>query len=337
MKIGLFTDAFNTKGHSFEENYNKTGQNSGNLVFLRSIKKLFDPVILNPYYGYHNKSEEYSDIDAFITTDLIWIRPNTEMSDVECIFNHIGNRPLIPISVGLQADATTYDFEMHPKTVKLLQAISERCTIGVRGYYAAYILNKNKIKNIAVIGCPSVFYLSEYHFKTPDSKKSIQAISSFRTAFYPDFHKWCSKEELDFLTFCSSYNMGFVEQTGMNQISSTERFGAWINNQRKMFFDTSEWDAYVRNYDFHIGMRFHGGIIAMQNGLRSLFLTKDSRTNELTDFFCLPKMSIQEFDSSKSLEYYYEKADYSEFNKRFSYLKENFYAFARSNGLISKI
>ena len=333
MKIGIFSDAFETKNESYDVKYERVGRNSGNLVFLRSIRKLFDPTFINPYYGYHDVKEKYEDVDAFITTDLIWIRPNTRMENVECIFKHVGDRPLIPISVGLQADTTSTDFEMHPETAKLLQEMSERCTIGVRGYYAAYILNKNHVKNIAVIGCPSLFYKSNYDFKAPADYNNIKAISSYRTAFYPDFHRWSSPKELEYLSYCTSYNMGFVEQTGMNEMDDNAKFGAWINRNRTIFFDVDEWDTYLQNYDFHIGMRFHGGIISMQNGLRSLFLTSDSRTTELTDFFCLPKMPVSEFDASKPIEYYYEKADYSQFNKRFEYLKDNFRAFSEVNGM----
>ena len=94
-----------------------------------------------------------------------------------------------------------------------------------------------------------------------------------------------------------------------------------------------EWDNYMQGFDFHMGMRFHGGIISLHNGVPSLFLTSDSRTTELTEFFSLPKMSIGEFDPAKPLEYYYEKADYSDFNKRLPYLRDNFKAFSEVNGL----
>ena len=123
----------------------------------------------------------------------------------------------------------------------------------------------------------------------------------------------------------------------MCEISMDAPFGEWINSKRRMFFDTDEWSDYVREFDFHLGMRFHGGIIAMQNGLRSLLISSDSRTNELADFLCIPKLSISEFDASKPIEYYYEKADFSDFQKRFPYLKENFKSFAKTNGLTVKV
>ena len=333
MKVGIFSDAFNTAGKALDIKYEKVGRNSGNLVFLRSIAKLFDPIFINPAHVYAKDEEKYSDIDAFISTDLIWIRPNTKAENVERIFKNIGNRPLIPISVGLQADSVSSGFVMHKDTAKLLQGISERCTVGVRGYYAASVLNKYGIKNIAVIGCPSVFYKESYQFKEPSSHPAVKAVSSFRTAFYPEFERWCSEKELEYLLYCQSYDMGLVEQTGFYEISPESELEKWINERRKMFFDIKEWDNYLRGYDFHIGMRFHGGVISMQNGLRSLFLTLDSRTTELTDFFCLPKLPIGKFDSTKPLKYYYDLADYSEFEKRFPYLKDNLRAFSAVNGL----
>lgn len=337
MKLGIFCEAFDTANQPFEVQYARVGANSGNLVFLRSLRKIFDLTLVNPYYGYKNISEKYSDIDAFITTDLIWIRPETRLENVECLFSHIGDRPFIPISVGLQADTRSTEFKMHPKTVKLLSAISERCMIGVRGYYAAYVLNRYGIKNLAVIGCPSVFYNHEYRFREPEDSSCIKTVSSFKTAFYKDFQKWCSPKENEYLMYCMKYGMGFVEQTGMCEINRDAPFGEWINNKRKMFFDTDEWSDYIKTFDFHLGMRFHGGIIAMQNGLRSLLISSDSRTNELADFLCIPKLSISEFDASKPIEYYYEKADFSDFQKRFPYLKENFKAFAKTNGLTVKV
>lgn len=55
----------------------------------------------------------------------------------------------------------------------------------------------------------------------------------------------------------------------------------------------------MQNYDFSMGMRFHGNIIAMQNGLRALFVVSDSRTRELTEYFGLPVLEAKEFDEQK--------------------------------------
>ena len=67
--------------------------------------------------------------------------------------------------MGLQNGKADPNFVLHPNTLKLLKEIEERCVIGVRGYYTAEILNKYGIKNLQVIGCPSMFYGLDYNFK----------------------------------------------------------------------------------------------------------------------------------------------------------------------------
>ncbi len=333
MKTAIFSNALNVENQSDDIKLDMVGYNTGNTVFLRSLKKLFNPDFVDPMYAYKDIKEKYSDYDAFITTDLIWICPNTRLEHVECIFKHIGDKPLIPISVGLQAKSRDEKFEMHPETVKLLQAISERCIIGVRGYYTASVLNSYGIKNIAVVGCPSIYYKDSYEFNKPSDMDNIKTISSYKISFYENFHIHTPQKEKEYLEYCKEKNMFFVEQTAMKELEESNPFAEWSRDKRVIFYTPNDWDSFVQTQDFHLGMRFHGGIIAMQNGLRSLFLVSDSRTSELTDFLSLPKISIADFDKNLPIKAYYEMADYTEFNKKFGMLKDNFNAFAKANGL----
>ena len=100
-----------------------------------------------------------------------------------------------------------------------------------------------------------------------------------------------------------------------------------------MFFDTQEWDNYLRDFEFSMGMRFHGNVIALQNNMRALTVTSDSRTKELTEFFSLPSISLEEFDENKPLSYYYHKADPTEFLKNYPSRKANFIEFSLKNNL----
>ena len=68
-------------------------------------------------------------------------------------------------------------------------------------------------------------------------------------------------------------------------------------------------------------------------GVPALFVVFDSRTRELTDFFSLPTIDAADFDPQKPLQYYYELADYSRFNRRYPILLENFIDFCLENGL----
>lgn len=85
-----------------------------------------------------------------------------------------------------------------------------------------------------------------------------------------------------------------------------------------------------------MGERFHGNIVQVQNGVPALFLTVDSRTSELTEFFDLPHIPINSFDANKPIEYYFEQADYSQFNKNYKAKRKIFLDFLKKNNLVEQ-
>src|SRR3546814_12035702 len=65
--------------------------------------------------------------------------------------------PIVPIGVGAQA-ATYRRIQLPAGTKRFLAAVADRChSVGVRGHYSAEVLHDAGIKNVSVIGCPSVF------------------------------------------------------------------------------------------------------------------------------------------------------------------------------------
>ena len=88
---------------------------------------------------------------------LIWLTPNQTYPHVWTMLKRIGDKPLVPISVGVQSMARNVDITLHPDTVKLLRTMAERAVLGVRGEYTAAVLEKNGIVNFRIIGCPSLY------------------------------------------------------------------------------------------------------------------------------------------------------------------------------------
>ena len=328
MKIGLFSEAFDLKEQPFDIKLLRIGNNSGNLAFFRALKKLFNPLFINPNVTEESFEERYASVDKFITTELIWIGQNSVFESLRRKLDLIKDKPLIPISVGLQNGECSLDFKMHHDTVKLIQEISERCTVGVRGEYTAGVLEKYGIKNVSVIGCPSVFYKNKYSFKKPKDFDNIKTCANFITLY-----KELSEKENSVLSYFRDMGTGFAEQTALYDISNHKEYDEWLTCEKRFFFDIYDWDKYLSDYEFSLGMRFHGNIIAMQNKMRALVITSDSRTGELTEYFKIPHISIRDFDTSKSMSYYYEKADPELFLKNYPALKRNMIDFARSNGL----
>jgi hypothetical protein len=109
------------------------------------------------------------------------------LGHLQKILDNIGDKPLVPISIGLHAAKYDNDFPLHPETLKLLQNISERCEMGVRGEYTANILNDQGIKNIRVVGCPSVYKGMDENFKiTKKPFSEVQKVVSNSYTLYPN-------------------------------------------------------------------------------------------------------------------------------------------------------
>ena len=130
--------------------FRSLGENTGNLAFWESIRRLFAPAIV-PY-----EAEKIKACGRVIVTDLIWIRRGAVYPVLEKLADACPI-PFIPMSVGVQSEGEG-DFRLEKDTVRLLKKLEERAVIGVRGEYTAEVLSRHGIKNMAVIGCPSLYY-----------------------------------------------------------------------------------------------------------------------------------------------------------------------------------
>lgn len=328
MKTGLLRNNVRPVG-TLSEKLSDMGENTGNLVFWRALERLFDPLTI-PY----GDTDRLKACDKVIITDLIWIRENSDFIYLERLIDKYPVR-FIPISIGLQSTMYDIHFRLTDNTVRLLHKLEERAVLGVRGEYTAEILNKYGVKNIAVIGCPSMYYWKNERLKIVGDEKLGKSSCNFRS-----FYGKLSVPEKHFLSYCAKYKMQFIEQTKweftpelVNDPAYHAYVQEWLSKNTVLPTSCEEWRSALEGITFSIGGRFHGNVMALWNGIRSLFLTVDSRTKELTDFFHLPSMPMPRFHKERPLEYYFDQADYTEFNRVYPKLFASFTDFVKRNGL----
>lgn len=339
-KIGIFLDEIRQPGISDREKLSKLGRNTGNMLFWESLKANLHLDVKSRWYIKNSDKLFLDEYKAFITTDLIWINQMQDFSYLNNILDILGEIPLIPISVGLQADCYKNDFIIHPETVKVLNRISEHCIIGVRGAYTAEILNKYGIKNLSIIGCPSMFMKEAGFERVNNHSESLRNVSlNFET-----FYRSIDVPKQNFLRYGAENGFSFVEQTDKHiseqLFSDREQFllvGKWLEMKSRCFYNIDEWRAYIRKYDFSMGSRFHGNVVALWEGVPALFTICDSRTRELCEYYSLPHMEIEKFDDRKNIQEYYEMADYSEFHKKYPETLKKWSDFLMVNELIPKV
>lgn len=316
-------------------NFKSVFGNTGNIVFEKALQSILNLTTTS----FNNALREELRPSHIITTDLIWIRPESNFDYLLRQMNKFRDSVFVPISVGLQAPKMGSDFRLNDSVLNVLKAIEERAVIGCRGVYTAEILNKNGIKNVEVIGCPSVYYRGKegYHIKTPDiTTEGAHVVSNFRS-----FWGKLSKIEKHFLSYCATGNFDFVEQAALRfELRSTDNdkkyfdyVNRWMSKKSRTFFDIDSWNSFVSLHNFSWGARFHGNVLALWNDIPALFMPVDSRTAELVDFFRLPSVPMENFDREKPLRYYIEKADYTDFNKLYPKNYRKFVGFLKKNGL----
>jgi len=327
-KIGLLCEAFDQFASLEEKNW-KIGYNAGNILFFNALHEIVDCHVVSGW----NK-EVLRMQDAIITTELIWIQEGVKPSQNSIYWLETLQMPLVPISVGLQCEQTKPDFRLTPEMQTLLAAIQERAIIGVRGEYTASILNKHGIKNFEIVGCPSVYQLPLY-------QNGLEFLFAERTrnsttANYKTFVAPFREADAAMLHYIANISAGFAEQT-LNKLADTpwreEPFAQWFADNSYLFFDLESWVRYNARYDFSFGLRFHGNVAAILAGARALFVTSDSRTKEMSDYFRLPSLGIDQFNTTKDINYYYNNTDYSSFRSVYRTKINKFLGFLASNGL----
>lgn len=338
-KIGIFLDEINNVDVTADQKFAKLGYNTGNMLFWRSLKTLLELDVKSRWCMTDISRLDLDEYSAFVTTDLIWIRQMQEFSYLNDLLDAIGDLPLIPISIGLQSDDFVSDFKLHPETVKLLERISERCVMGVRGFYTAEILNKHGIKNFSIIGCPSMYMKAPGLLTVRNFKWRVKNVSVNFETFYGKL----SLKRQDFLEYGAKNGYDFVEQTQQGlerkQIRDLKKFetiGQWLTEKSRCFFDVDQWLEYMRKFDFSMGMRFHGNVAALWENVPALYIVSDSRTRELCDHFSLPTLNIKAFDKTRPIRYYYRLADYSEFHKNYPARLNEWNQFLKVNSLETK-
>lgn len=330
MKAGFYTNRYD-QFTPFEVKRELVGWNTGNLIFQDAIQKMIacDAITVNEPF-------QHDQYNAFITTELIWL--NEDVEPWELLFQQFEraqDKPLIPISIGLQTYTKKKNFVIHPGMQSYLQSLQERTPLAVRGAYTAEILDSYGISNTKIVGCPSLYQLPLYIRSLKPllrpCPKEIRAAANFKTPIG-------NLEQTDvlYLQYIAKYFEGFIEQT-FEPVRKTSKIDSsiidWLERKSHIFFDLDSWRRHNLRYNFSMGWRFHGNVAALLAGVPALFIVIDSRTAEMTEFFQLPFINLENFNPRLSLAHYYKKMNYSNFVLSYREKINDFKQFTLSAGL----
>lgn len=345
----------------------KTGQNTGNLFIGYSVYQQlkFQKSLSGRLEGIFNtmSPEEISDnFDTLVIPASNFINSYQDFSIHADYFEKL-KIPCVVIGLGSQVDIDFSDnIKLKKGTLKFLKVLSEKSvSIGVRGNYTADFLSKIGIKNTDVIGCPSFFYrmqptmavskkptdkIANIAFNSDPSLYYIDGLQTLLAKFYDEMLGWQSRYIVQNEMPLAIMSRNKTDEIPDDVVQDSLAFFKWdknnsralnfIKNNIDVFFSIPDWENHIRKFDFSVGPRFHGNMIALQNGVPALILVHDGRTRELCEFLQLPHVFIRDL-KSVALKNLYELTDLTGMLSIYEKRYENYISFLNKNGLDHKL
>lgn len=67
-----------------------------------------------------------------------------------------------------------------------------------------------------------------------------------------------------------------------------------VEGKSRFYTKFSDWSAEIKKYDLCFGTRMHGNMISLPQGIPSIVITHDSRTEELAEVMGIPRITAKE-------------------------------------------
>lgn len=283
------------------------------------------------------KRADYAIIRAsnFIHNEMKWHRAAEILEKTQL--------PVYAIGVGGQAPSKE-DYKLNEENLRFWKIVSERSKlIGVRGCFTAELLYDNGIKNVEIVGCPSIFRTRNrnLNIKAPDDIKNV-AFSIRREVdvkYSDDIYKYISTQR-EFLLNCARKFNTTITIHGENEekafyygdelaikkakeILFRER---WFIEEsaseleklyrEKLFFflRVEDYDSFIRSQDFAVGYRVHGVLPAISNGIPGVLVKYDTRSTELADTLAIPSIIVNDI-KPENISNILMDASFDDFNK----------------------
>ena len=276
---------------------------------------------LHRIFGNRLKDVLPNHFDLIVLSAANFISPSRDLTRLRDALNALGDAvPFMVLGAGMQGDHALS--ELHPSVQEILDIYNRRAVLfAVRGKQTEGWLHENGFINAKALGCPSMYVfpqsiLSIDHTAAhqagsaakiltagyltikkgrnfPRGQKLAKALRGARASYvFQDEFFGYGKIIEEHGSFNDATNMG--DRVGLNRLLGSAA-GIPLDIENYYYFsETAAWRQVAFGHDAYIGDRFHGGVAALQVGRPGIFLSHDNRVAELTDYFDLPRMTLDE-------------------------------------------
>lgn len=291
-----------------------------------------------------------------------YFHASMDWMEAEEVFRRI-KVPIICFGVGIQKPDGRA-LAMTGAQVRMLHLLADRCeSVGVRGARTAEELAAFGVKNLDVIGCPTLFRRRTRQGGiaswTPEAVRRVAF--NTRREVSPDYARNAASYLRRHLDIFALFD-GKFETTVMTHGEVAEKIFAFKQEQHyaaasaelaqhgwfgkapedrvraaylsRIFYSdrVRDYDSFVQSFDLVTGYRLHGNLIALANGVPSFYFVYDERTLEICETFDIPFFDVRGAKPFE-LDEVMRPDLFAGFNAKFPVAYDTMVAFLERNGL----
>ncbi|WAC61624.1 polysaccharide pyruvyl transferase family protein [Pseudoxanthomonas sp. SL93] len=346
--------------------YDSTGQNTGNLAFHYAIARQLG---LNKSVSWNCSNQEIEAAGRLAVMPCAnQVGEHLDMGGSAQKLSAL-NVSIVAIGLGVQSGVDFSIPNVPQGTRAWLKEIGKRSpssgqpNIAVRGEFSKKVIDGLDIGvNCVALGCPTLFI-------SPDTRLGQTLSAAFQTpsrvCVVAGHYRWrhLARLEASLAHIATVTGGGYVMQSPKEMVQlargelhemqpeaiqqcrdfvcphlSEEEFRKWSHRHSEVFFDTASWMSYYRKFDFVIGARIHGVMLALQAGVPAVCIAHDSRTRELCETMKVPHVLASQVSGGVSRSQLAElwRLDADEFDENRIKLAARYREFLSGNGLASR-
>jgi polysaccharide pyruvyl transferase WcaK-like protein len=345
--------------------------NIGDAFVFESSLKLMNyekvaelPIAGPPMEKIDQLREEY---DYVILRGSNYINREMNWRDTIPVLKRLG-LPVIAFGVGAQAPVKG-QLELSEESKAVWRLIADSTTsVGVRGAYSAQVLNDIGIKNVRVIGCPTAFRRNNQHLriKLPEldtvEKVGVTVRREVSPTYAQDIQRYLTLHRDLIKAMANRFDItlmaqGEVEEKKMVFGTDEQKEDAiaalkanrWVSDwyfddameklyRERMYYSdvVADYETLVRAHQLVLGYRLHGNLMALANGVPSIYFTYDSRTAEFAETYKIPSYDV--FGGKPfRLEDYWDQSLFDKYNRAWFETYGEMNVFLTENGVDHKM
>ncbi|QQE90048.1 polysaccharide pyruvyl transferase family protein [Azotobacter chroococcum] len=364
--LGLNESIDDSANLGTKELYNLVGQNTGNLAFHYAINRLIDFVPCSTPWG--SQTEKINIMgDIGIIPCANQLGSHVDMKGLAQNLKGV-KANLVAIGLGAQGAVGLDGIPEIPLgTLEWLDqvvthAASDKPNITVRGDFTLKVLEHYGFGGKALsLGCPSLLINKskdlgerlEQRYKGPYRKvaiaaghpnwTSMSALEASLVRLMMDTQGTYIVQNTDESVALSRNDFAYVDAKYKEKLRNylklnldDRQFDDWIRQYMISFYDIPAWMEYLRRFDFIVGSRIHGVMLAIQAGVPGLCIAHDSRIREICEKCQIPFVMAHQLKEGVTLKDIRDlvKFDGKAFDRNREAIAAQYQEFFSNNGLM---